>query len=59
MAAPSRSRLLPIALIVIGAIALLDSLGLISFREIRHLAARWWPLILIAVGVYLLYERRS
>ena len=59
MPGASRSRLVPIALIVVGTVALLDSLDVIAFRDIRHLLVRWWPLILIAIGVYLLFERRS
>jgi TM2 domain-containing membrane protein YozV len=43
----------PIALIVLGCLFLLDSLHLISFREI----GRFWPLILIAAGAGMLYSR--
>jgi hypothetical protein len=58
MANGSRSTLVPIALIVVGAVALLDSLDLIAFRDVRGLLAKWWPLIPIAVGVFLLIDRK-
>jgi hypothetical protein len=59
MGAPSRSKLVPILLIVVGVVALIDRLGLFAFRDLRHLLAQWWPLIPIAIGVYLLLERRT
>ena len=43
----------PIVLILIGVLFLLDSLHLIEFREI----GRFWPVILIVVGAYMLYSR--
>ena len=58
MGDPRRSTMFPIALIVVGAVALLDTLGLVSFRDVRHLLAAWWPLIPIGIGVFLLLERR-
>ncbi|MGI8960289.1 MAG: LiaI-LiaF-like domain-containing protein [Bryobacteraceae bacterium] len=45
----------PIVLILIGVVFLLDSLHLIEFREI----GRFWPVILIVVGAYMLYSRLS
>lgn len=45
----------PIVLILIGVVFLLDSLHLIEFREI----GRFWPVILIVVGAYMLYSRVS
>ncbi|HEU0199346.1 MAG TPA: DUF5668 domain-containing protein [Burkholderiaceae bacterium] len=50
-----RSKTAAIVLIVLGALFLLSNLGLIP--HIRPLLAQWWPLILIAVGVYLLARR--
>jgi hypothetical protein len=46
-----RSNFFPIALIVIGTIFLLVNLGVIPSAEIRALLAKWWPLILIVVGL--------
>ena len=45
----------PIVLILIGVVFLLDSLHLVEFREI----GRFWPVILIVVGAYMLYSRVS
>lgn len=43
----------PILLIAIGVIYLLNSLDLLDFRAI----SRFWPVILIVVGAYMLYSR--
>ncbi len=43
----------PIVLILIGVLFLLDSLHLVQFREV----GRFWPVILIVVGAYMLYAR--
>jgi len=43
----------PIVLIAIGVLYLLNSLELVNFREI----GRFWPVILILVGAYMLYSR--
>ena len=45
----------PIVLIAIGVLYLLNSLNLIDFRQI----GRFWPVILIVVGAYMLYSRVS
>jgi len=45
----------PIVLIGIGVLYLLNSLDLINFHQI----GRYWPVILIVVGVYMLYSRMS
>jgi hypothetical protein len=46
-----------ILLIVIGTIALLETTGLVEHRVIkdilRHLV-KWWPLLLIAMGIRML-----
>ncbi|GIU74321.1 MAG: hypothetical protein KatS3mg004_1408 [Bryobacteraceae bacterium] len=49
----ARSPLTPILLIVLGAIFLLNNLGLLPMREVL----RWWPVLLIAVGVWMLVEQ--
>ncbi len=51
----SRAPIGPILLILIGLLFLLDTLHLIEFREI----GRFWPVLLIVVGAYLLYARVS
>ncbi len=43
----------PILLIAIGVLYLLNSLNLVDFREI----SRFWPVILILIGAYMLYNR--
>lgn len=53
--AASRAPIGPILLIVIGIVFLLDTLQLIPFREI----GRFWPVLLIAVGAYMLWNRVS
>lgn len=45
----------PIILIVIGILFLLDTLHIVEFREI----GRFWPIILIVVGAYMLWSRIS
>ena len=42
-------------LIVVGVLFLLSNLGLLP--RLGPLFAQWWPLILIAVGVFLLVRR--
>jgi Domain of unknown function (DUF5668) len=43
----------PVALIAVGALFLMNSLGWLRFGEI----VRFWPVALIALGAYMLYER--
>ena len=45
-----------IVLIVLGAVFLLNNLG-IAKLPIREIAAKWWPAVLILVGVSLLTRR--
>ena len=49
----SRAPLGPILLIVLGVLFLLDTLRVIEFREL----ARFWPILLILVGAFMLYNR--
>jgi hypothetical protein len=48
-----RSPVGPIVLIALGVLLLLNTLDLINFESI----ARFWPVLLIAAGVYMLYVR--
>ncbi|MGD0199779.1 MAG: DUF5668 domain-containing protein [Bryobacteraceae bacterium] len=43
----------PVALILLGVLFLLHTLGVFSFDQV----ARWWPLVLIAIGAYMVYCR--
>lgn len=52
---PSRVPVAAIGLIVLGVLLLLHTLDLLSFDRV----ARYWPVLLIAAGVYLLWERFS
>ena len=48
-----------IVLILIGSVFLLVNLGVLPIRDLAHLLATWWPLILIAVGVSMLLRPRK
>ncbi len=48
-----RTPIGPIVLIAIGVLYLLNTLDLVDFRQI----GRFWPVILILVGAYMLYSR--
>lgn len=50
-----KSLFAPLVLIALGALFLLSNLGLLP--HLGPLFARWWPLILIVVGVSLLFRR--
>jgi hypothetical protein len=43
----------PVLLILIGVVFLLEKAGILS----RYLLTQWWPLILIAIGVWMLIVR--
>ena len=55
----SRSRIGAFVLILIGTIFLLINLGVLPIAEVRQLLAQWWPLILIAIGLWLLARPRK
>ena len=50
-----KSIFAPLVLIVLGVIFLLSNFGLLP--HLGPLFARWWPVILIAVGAMLLLRR--
>ncbi len=50
-----KSILAPLILIILGLLFLLSNLGLLP--HLGPLFAKWWPLILVAVGVSLLLRR--
>jgi len=52
---PSRFPLAPVILIAVGLLFLLNNLDIIRFGQI----IRYWPIALIGLGVYMLYERIS
>ena len=47
----------PLILIVLGIFFLLSNFGMMPHLGV--LFSRWWPLILIAVGIYLFVQRRG
>jgi TM2 domain-containing membrane protein YozV len=49
----SRTPVGPVVLIILGVFFLLDTLRIIEFREL----ARYWPVLLIVVGAFMLYNR--
>ncbi len=49
----SRFPAAPVILIALGVIFLLDNLGIFELRQVL----RYWPLLLIGLGVYMLYLR--
>jgi hypothetical protein len=51
----TRAPIGPIVLIAIGVLFLLDTLHVIEFRDI----GRFWPVLLIVLGIYMLYGRVS
>jgi hypothetical protein len=51
----TRTPVGPILLIMIGVLFLLDTLNLLRFQEV----AKFWPLLLIAAGAFMLYNRVS
>jgi lipopolysaccharide export LptBFGC system permease protein LptF len=51
----TRSVIAPLVLIALGVVFLLSNFGLLP--ALGPLVARWWPLILIAVGALLLLRR--
>lgn len=44
-------------LILVGALLLLSNLDILPLGKIKSLAATWWPLILIVIGVLQLRRR--
>ena len=56
---PARSRTGAYVLIFIGAVFLLVNLGILPIRDLARLLSTWWPLILIAIGVWQLTRPRK
>ncbi|HEY6823330.1 MAG TPA: DUF5668 domain-containing protein [Steroidobacteraceae bacterium] len=54
-----RSHSGAIVLILIGVVFLLVNLGVLPIRDLARLLSTWWPLILIAVGVWQLARTRK
>lgn len=54
-----RNLVWPILLIVAGILFLAYNLGFLQYAQLKDLIATWWPLILIALGVAGLVQRKS
>lgn len=52
------SRFGALVLILVGGIFLLINLGILPVDEMKALLAKWWPLILIVIGVLSLTRSR-
>ena len=52
-----RGTFWPVVLIVLGGLLLLSNLGILPLGELRALLAKWWPLILILIGVSALLKK--
>ena len=59
MADANRNLVWPIVLIIVGALFLAHNLGWLAFAQLRELIGTWWPLILIALGIGGLLNRRK
>ena len=59
MASDNRNIIWPIVLIVVGVLFLAYNLGYLQFAQLRDLIGTWWPLILIALGIGGLLQRRK
>ena len=56
--AERRNLVWPIVLIVTGVLFLAYNLGYLRFSELKDIIGTWWPLILIALGVAGLVQRK-
>ena len=54
----NRNFVWPITLIVVGILFLAYNLGFLQFHQLKELISTWWPLILIAVGIAGLAQRK-
>ena len=54
----THSRFGAIVLVLIGGVFLLINLGFLPVAELKALLAKWWPLILIVIGVWQLARPR-
>jgi hypothetical protein len=48
----------PITLIVVGVLFLAYNLGYLRFAQVADLIGTWWPVVLIALGIGGLLQRR-
>lgn len=48
----------PLILIVVGLLFLAYNLGYVKYAQLKDIIQTWWPLILIALGIGGLLQRR-
>ena len=53
------SRFTSIVLVVVGALLLLNNLGILRLSQLGSLLHTWWPAVLIVVGVLGLFGKRK
>lgn len=51
-------RIGAVVLIVVGAVFLLNNLGM-AHLSLREIAGTWWPVLLVVAGLSLLVRRRN
>ena len=54
----NRNLVWPVTLIAVGVLFLAYNLGFLQFSQLKELIGTWWPLILIAVGIGGLMQRK-
>jgi NADH:ubiquinone oxidoreductase subunit K len=54
----NRNLVWPVTLIAVGVLFLAYNLGFLQFSQLKELISTWWPLILIAVGIGGLMQRK-
>ena len=54
----NRNLVWPIALIVVGLLFLAYNLGYLQYAQLKDIIGTWWPLILIALGLGGLLQRK-
>ena len=58
MSAERKNVVWSITLIVVGVLFLAYNLGYLRFSELREFIGTWWPVVLIALGIAGLVNRR-
>ena len=54
----TRGIVWPITLIIVGSLFLAYNLGYLRFSQLADLIGTWWPVVLIALGIAGLLQRR-
>lgn len=54
----ARNLVWPIVLLLVGILFLAYNLGYLKFSELKDIIGIWWPVILIALGIAGLWQRK-